>query len=285
MRFDYHRPRTLEEARSLKAGIPGSRYVAGGTDLLMKVKSGQESPSALISLRAIPDLSGIEMNGATTIGAATTFTQILEHPEIFRRFPVFGQAVSAIGSVQIRNAATLGGNLCNAIPCADSAPALLVLDARLRALSSAGRRDIPIGDFFLGPRKTCLDPAEILESIIIQDLPPGGRAIFLKKGRTAEDLALASVAVLLVMDPDGETCRRARVAAGSVAPTPLRLKEVEALLQGRKITADVLSRARDRARDEISPISDVRASADYRRHLTGVLLGRALTNLLETIPA
>jgi carbon-monoxide dehydrogenase medium subunit len=280
MKFEYHRPRTLEEARSLKAGISGSRYVSGGTDLLLRMKSGQESPPALVSLRTLPELSVIAVNDSTAIGAATTFTQILEHEEICTRFPVFGQAVRAIGSVQIRNAATLGGNLCNAIPCADSAPALLVLDAKLRTLDTGGRRDIPIEEFFLGPRETCLGPAEILEKIIIEPPPRDGRGIFLKKGRTEEDLALASVAVLLVLDPGTETCRRARVAAGSVAPTPLRLREVEALLEGRKITPELLDRARETAREGISPISDVRASADYRRHITGVLVGRALSSLL-----
>jgi len=280
LRCEYLRPRTLEEARSLKAEISGSRYVSGGTDLLLRMKSGAEAPSTLISLRALPELVGVTVSETTAIGAGTSFTQILEHPEIAKRFPVFGQAASAVGSVQIRNAATLGGNLCNAIPCADSAPALLVLDAKLRTLDLDGRRDIPIAEFFLGPRKTCLRPAEIVEKIVIEDSPREGRGIFLKKGRMEEDLALASVAVFLVMDSDGKTCRRARVAAGSVAPTPMRLAGVEALLEGRKFTPEILEGARAAAREAISPISDVRASADYRRHITGVLVGRALTSLL-----
>lgn len=283
LRYDYLRPRTLEEALSLKAEIAGSRIIAGGTDLLVRIDDGQERPGALISLRSLPELVGVETNGVTRLGPMTTLTDILEHRDLGGRYPILQQAVRAVGSVQIRNAATLGGNLCNASPCADGAQALLALDARLRVRGAGGERDVPIDGFFVGYRETCLRPDEVLTAVLIDPPPPGGVGIFLKKCRLERDLALASVAMFL--DMDGSTCRSARVAAGSVAPVPLRLKEVESLLQGERLGPELLSRAQDLARQSIAPVSDVRASADYRREITGVLIKRALQALLDRRPA
>ena len=280
----YHRPRTLEEARSLKAETPGACYIAGGTDLLVRMRSGHEDPSALISLRSLPELRGIAADGVLSIGAMTTLTDVLEHPAVQEHYPALIRAVRAIGSVQIRNVATLGGNLARAVPCADSAPALLVLDALVRIEGPAGRREIPIDELFVGSRQTCLGPDDVLAAILLDPPPSRARSVFLKKTRVHMDLALASVAVLLEMDAAGETCAYARVATGSVAPTPLRLPEVESLLEGRRITPEVLARAQELAREVISPITDVRTSADYRRHITGVLLGRAVSILLDEGP-
>ena len=282
-RYDYLRPRTLEEALSLKEEIAESRFIAGGTDLLVRIDDGQEKPGALISLRSLPELAGIETNGMTRLGAMTTLTDILEHQDVCGRYPILQQAVRAVGSVQIRNAATLGGNLCNASPCADGAQALLALDARLRVRGAGGERDVPIDEFFVGCRETCLRPDEVLTAVLIDPPPPGSAGIFLKKCRLERDLALVSVAVFLEMD--GSTCRRGRVAVGSVAPTPLRLKEVESLLQGQRLSPELLARAQELARQSIAPVSDVRASADYRRQITGVLIKRALERLLEGRPA
>ncbi len=277
----YHRPRTLEEARSLAAETPGARYIAGGTDLLVQMKSGRERPDALISLRSVPELAGITTGGVTSIGAMTTLTDVLGHPVVSKRYPALVAAVRSMGSIQIRNAATLGGNLCNASPAADSAPPLVALGARASVRGRDGVREIPIEDLFAGPGRTCLGPGDILTAILLDPPPSGARGAFLRKTRVHVDLALASIAVVLEMDPAGETCREARVAAGAVAPTALRLRQVEAVLAGGKITPEILGRARQLARDGISPISDVRASADYRRHITGVLLGRAVSALLN----
>jgi carbon-monoxide dehydrogenase medium subunit len=283
LRYDYLRPRTLEEALSLKEDVAESRFIAGGTDLLVRIDDGQERPGALISLRSLPELAGIETNGVIRLGPMMTLTDILEHRDLCERYPILQQAVRAVGSVQIRNAATLGGNLCNASPCADGAQALLALDATLRVRGAGGERDVPIDQFFVGYRETCLRPDEVLTTVLIDPPPPGGAGIFLKKCRLERDLALASVAVFV--DMDGSTCRRARVAAGSVAPTPLRLKEVESLLQGQRLSPELLSRAQELARQSIAPVSDVRASADYRREITGVLIRRALQAMLDRRPA
>jgi carbon-monoxide dehydrogenase medium subunit len=276
MRFEYHRPRSLDDALRLKAGRAGARFVAGGTDLLVRMKCGLESHPSLISLRSVPGLVGIEENGSVRIGALTTLTDILEHSVLRDRTPVLAQAVAAIGNQQIRNVATIGGNLCNAAPCADTALALLVLDAKLSVLGDGGERDIPIDRFFLGPRQTVLNEREIVTAILLDPPPRQGRGCFLKKRRVSRDLALASVAVYVEMSGKGGVCQKVRVAAGSVAPKPLRLEGVEGLLEGQRLTPDVLSAAQARAREEILPISDVRTTADYRRHITGVLLKRAV---------
>ncbi len=280
----YHRPRTLEEARALMAKTPGASFLAGGTDLLVRMDHGLEQPEALISLRCVPELSGITSNGATVVGAITTLTDVAEHAPTVARYPVLAEAVREIGSVQIRNAATLGGNLCGAAPCADSAPALLVLDARVRVLGDGGQREMPLAELFAGARETSLAADEILVAVVL-DPPSGGRARFLKHKRVQVDLALASVAVYLEMDDDTRTCRTARVAAGSVAPTPVRLGAAEDILAGQEITPDLLARSAELARSAVEPISDVRASADFRRHLTGVLLERAVRSLLPGAPA
>ncbi len=277
----YHRPRTLEEARSLKAETPGACFIAGGTDLLVQMKGGRKCPSALISLRSVPELAGVTTGAVTSIGAMTTLTDVLEHPVVSKRHPALVEAVRSMGSVQIRNVATLGGNLCNAGPAADSAPPLLALGARARIQGGDGEREMPIEDLFAGPGRTCLGPDDMLTAILLDPPSSGTRGAFLRKTRVHVDLALASIAVVLEMDTAGETCRQARVAAGAVAPTPLRLLEVEAVLAGRRITPEVLGRAKELARDGISPISDVRASADYRRHITGVLFERAVSTLLN----
>ncbi len=277
----YHRPRTLEEARSLKAETPGACFIAGGTDLLVQMRGGRKRPGALISLRSVAELAGVTTGGVTAIGAMTTLTDVLRHPVVSKRFPALVAAVRSMGSVQIRNVATLGGNLCNASPAADSAPPLLVLGAKARIEGGDGEREIPIEDLIAGPGRTCLGPDDVLTAILLDPPPSGARGAFLRKTRVHVDLALASVAVALEMDPASEICRQARVAAGAVAPTPLRLREVEAMLAGEKITQETLGRARQLARDGISPISDVRASADYRRHITGVLLARAVSSLLN----
>jgi carbon-monoxide dehydrogenase medium subunit len=276
----YHRPRTLDEARALMAETPGASFLAGGTDLLVRMDHGLEHPEALISLRSIPELSGITANGTTTIGAMTTLSDVAENAPLTARYGVLAEAVREIGSVQIRNAATLGGNLCGAAPCADSAPALLVLDARIRVLGGGGEREMPLAELFAGPRESSLKEDEILLAVVLDPPAAGYRARFLKQKRVQVDLALASVAVYLEMDENARSCRGARIAAGSVAPTPLRLHAAEDVLAGQVLTPDVLARAAELARDAVEPISDVRAGADYRRHLTGVLLRRAIGSLL-----
>lgn len=278
-RFDYYKPRSLDEAWELKEKIPGALFVAGGTDLMVKIKDGEVWPPALISLRSVPELSGIDNGDVTRIGASTTISDLLEHPSLRRKYPVLVEAAGRLGGSQIRNVATIGGNLCNCSPCADTATPLLVLEAKVRIRGRAGDREIPIDDFFAGPGESCLATGEILTDVLLDPPRPDARAVFLKKGRVRMDLAVASVAVLLEME--GKRCSRARIAAGSVAPVPLRLLKVEKLLEGNEISKELLSRARDIASREVSPITDIRATEDYRRLIIGVYVKRAVEKLLD----
>jgi carbon-monoxide dehydrogenase medium subunit len=275
---DYHRPRTLAEALRLKASIPGSRYIAGGTDLLVKMRQGALRPSALISLRSIPELNGIEVGLTTRIGALTPLADVLEHPLVRERYPLLVQAIERMANVQVRNSATFGGNLCNASPCADTAPPLLVLGASFCIAGPQGERTLPIEEFHAGVGETRLRPGEILEEVRLERPAPNARGLFQKLGRVRVDLSLASVALLLELE--GERCAGARVAAGAVANVPLRLRRVESLLEGQRITPELARRAREIAAADVAPISDVRASEGYRRHIVGVFVERGIETLL-----
>ena len=274
MRFDVHRPRDLEEARSLARRLPGSRFVAGGTDLLIRLKAGAVKAPALICLRSIPELRGIELqDGGATIGAATPIAELLRHPGLAEHFPVLVEACSQLGSVQIRNAATLGGNLCNASPCADTALPGLVHGARARDLGAGGLREIPLRELFLGPRVNALAPDEVLVALCFDPVAPGSTGAFEKWTRVAMDISLVSVAVHL--EWEGSRCVLARAAAGSAAPTPVRLTHTEQALRG-ELTEVRIAQARGVAAQDIQPVDDIRASAWYRRHMVGVLVQRAV---------
>jgi len=275
----YHRPDSISTALDLKRSLPASRYLAGGTDLLVQMKNGTSEADALISLRGIADLKGISTrDGTTRIGALTPLADILRHERIVRDYSVLAQAIGHMASPQIRNAASLGGNLCNASPCANTPPALIVLGARALIEGPDGRREVPIEDFFIGPRLSCMRPDEILAAILLDPPRPGAAGVFLKMGRMHVDISLVNIAVLV--EREDERLTRVRAATGAVAPVPLRLHAVEELLEGQVASPELLLRAQELVMGEIKPISDVRASADYRRRITGVLLRRALERLL-----
>ena len=278
-RFDYHRPASLEEAWRLAATIPGARFVAGGTDVMVRVREGKVRPAALVSLGRIAELAKIELGPPVVIGGGVRVADLEASADIGRALPVLVQATRTLGSVQIRNAATLGGNLCNASPCADLAPPLLVHEARVRLASPGGTRELPLSDFFTGPRASILEPGEILSAVVVDPPAKSARAVFLKKGRVAMDIAIASVAVLL--ETDGARCTKARVAAGSLGPTPMRLRSAEKALEGRTLDDRAITEARAAAESDVKPISDVRAGADYRRHLAGAFLERGVRALMN----
>ena len=277
--YDYYQPESLGEAFRLKKDHPKTLYISGGTDLMVRIKKNELRPQALISLRSIPALSGIENGKRIRIGAMTSISDLIKNPWMHEKYPVLIQAAHAMGNVQIRNVATIGGNLCNGSPAADMAPPLLVLEAKVKLQSDKKSRELPLDNFFLGPGETLLSSGEILSDILLDPTQPNTRALFLKKGRTRMDLALASVAALI--RTEGSQCLKARVAVGSVAPAPMRLTEVEALLEGEELSHELLDEARELAYRCVSPISDVRCSADYRRHLVGILVKRALKTLSE----
>ncbi|MFH1132767.1 MAG: FAD binding domain-containing protein [Pseudomonadota bacterium] len=275
--FDYHRPKTLAQAWSLFSTDPAAKFVAGGTDLMVRVKNATEQPTALISLRSISDLVGVQPGEVTRIGTMTTISEMIRDPFLAKTFPVLVQACQTLGSCQIRNVATVGGNLCNASPCADTAPPLLVLEAAVELRNSNGKREILLEEFFAGPGQTKLAPGEIMSAVLIKAPNPKTKAMFRKKGRVKMDLSQASVALLVEMD--GAKCCKARIAAGSVAPTPIRLKKVESFLEGKEITSKVLTEAGEIAASSVSPISDIRSTAEYRREIVAVYVKRGLAQL------
>lgn len=279
-KFEYYQPRTLDEAYRLMERFDGdARYIAGGTDLIIRIKQRVIEPGVLISLRMIDSLRETSADGELRLGSMTLMRDIERDTLIQGCFPALGQAVSVLANPQVRNVATIGGNLCNAAPSADCAPPLMVMDATLTLEGPGGVREIPVEDFFVGPGRNRMAPAEILTSITLPAMPPDTGMAFLKTGRVTQDIAIANAAVLVVMD--GDTCRRCRVAVGAVAPVPSRLRDVEALLEGGGTDPDMLENVARTVEDQVRPITDVRSTEEYRRVISGVLVKRALEQALE----
>jgi carbon-monoxide dehydrogenase medium subunit len=277
--FSYHKPKTLEDALRLKSEQEGAVFIAGGTDVMVQIKNRKLHPPALISLRNIPDLACIEVNGGARIGALTTIADIIHHPTLGQSFPVLVTVAKSIGSVQIRNVATLGGNLCNCSPCADMALPLLVLEAKARLRNSETFRDMPIENFFQGPDESCLNANEMMTDILLDRPDSNAVDVFMKKGRVKMDLAVASVAMCL--DMEGHLCRKARIAAGSVAPVPLRLRAVEEKLEGSVLSEKIIMEAKKIAEASVAPITDIRSTEEYRREIVGVFVKRCLEKALD----
>jgi CO/xanthine dehydrogenase FAD-binding subunit len=273
-------PRTLEEAAQVSAK-QDVMILAGGTDVLPRWSRGLVTkPEAVVSLKRVKGLDGVSRtNGQVCIGACTALSKIAADPIIREAAAVLAEAAGRIACPQVRNRATLGGNLCNASPAADTAVPLILLDAVLDLASASRRgvtvREVPIADFFCGPGSTVLAPGEILTRIRFKPLPEGVYAAWDKFGtRPAMEIAVASVGVAVKVE--GERVTHARVGYGSVAPVPLRGRKTEAQLVGKPLSGDVIGKCEAAAREEIAPITDVRASEAYRREVVGVMLGRML---------
>lgn len=281
--FEFLNPRSILEAcQYLEQYGSSAKLIAGGTDLVVQMKGKLLAPNPLIDLQRVPELSGIQRNGrALRIGALVRHAELERSPLLQGGWAILGEAAHKIGSPQIRNLGTIGGNLSNASPAADTAPALLVLEGELTLASSRGQRRIPIDAFFEGPGMTVLQKDEILKEIWIPEAPLNARTAYLKLGRRKSlDLALVSVAVLLAVDPETKSCQEARVALGAVAPRPIRAKGTEQFLLGKTLEEGVIEEAGRKAREECSPISDIRAQAEYRREMVKVLIRRAIQKAL-----
>jgi carbon-monoxide dehydrogenase medium subunit len=281
-RYAYLKPGSIAEVFRLKEDMPDARFVGGGTDLMVKIKNREASPSTLISLRSVPELQGIDARGAVRIGSMTGISDLIQNEILHSRYPVLVQAARRLGSAQIRNVATLGGNLCNCSPCADTATPLLVLEARAVLQNPRGSREVPLFEFFKQPGETCMASDEILVQVLIPAFNAtrkgsGVRATFFKHGRVKMDLAVASLSAMI--QTEGDKVTKARLAAGSVAPVPLRLTKVEELLEGKALSGKLIADAAGLAEESVAPISDIRSTAEYRRHMVGVFTRRALESL------
>ena len=273
LRFDYWEPRTVQEAIALLSRYGGTaKVIAGGTDLLNAIRSKLLAPEHVVDIGSIPGLDSLtyDDHGTLSIGALATLRAVETSPQVKKHHTVISQAAGQIGSVAIRNVGTIAGNLCHASPAADMAPSLLALGAKAKIVGPAGERTVALDDFFAGPGRTVLASDEMLVEIQVPAMPPQTNAVYLKHAiRGAADLSIVGVAVMASLE-DG-CCRNVKIALGAVAPTPMRARSSESVLEEKKLDHALIENAGRAASDECRPITDVRASADYRREMVKVL--------------
>lgn len=274
--FDYYRPRTVAELKE-KLGHPGARALAGGTDLIPKMRRGTLALEALVDLTALTDLAFIEDQGdRVVIGALTTHQAIADSALIRSLNPALRDAAESIGCTQTRCRGTLGGNIANASPAADSLPPLLLYDAEVLVQSLEGERIIPLESFLLDRGETDLQPGEFIHSVSFSPFQGAWGAKFLKIGkRSGMAISVVNTAAALRLDPKGNI-DDARVAMGAVGPVVIRCRETEDYLKGKAPDPQVFIEAGERVREEIRPIGDIRSTEAYRLHAAGVIVSRAL---------
>ncbi len=281
--FEYAEPRSVAEVCALLGEDPGgSAVIAGGTDVLVNLKEGFADYRRLVSLRQVPELGRIDTSETRglVIGAMATVNQVARHEAVRGRYPGLVDAARSLAADQVRNLATVAGNLCSAIPSADMAPILLAHDAQLRVTSTAGERAVRLREFFTGPGTTVLRPGELVVAIEVPAPKPGtGDASLRQGGRATLSLPLASAAAVVRIE--GELCREASLALGAVAPRPIVAASVGERLAGQKLTAALVEEAGELASAACRPIDDLRSTREYRLELVKVLARRALSRASE----
>jgi len=273
--FTYHRPGTLEEALKQLTRLEGAKVLAGGTDLLIQIKTGEQRPRAIVQILDIDELNRLEYGQGLVIGAAVHLYRLEADERLARTYSALHEAVCGLGSVQVRNMATLGGNLCNASPSADTATPLMVLGAEaeicsLNSRASMQRSRVPLHEFFTGPGTTVLEQGQLLTSVTLPEIPPRAGSAFMKVGRVKLDMAKISCAAYIERaDLDIQTVC---VAIGGAAPTPVRAARVEKALTGQSFSVEAVENAARTVIENIAPISDVRSTEDYRRQVASVIV-------------
>ncbi len=286
--FDYWAAPSLNEALS-ELGITGAdtKVIAGGTDLVLNMKKKNIQPCRVISLHNLDELDFVHADDAgVRIGALTKHADLAANPFLKKNLPILCEAVGLIGSWQIRNVGTIGGNICNASPAADSIPPLMVLNAQLILASKAAEKKIPINSFFTGPGETTMEPGQILKEIELELPKHPSAGCYLKlRRRKAVDISLAGVAFQAETGSDGKTLAEVGIALGGVAPTPIRVPEAEAILVGLTLDEAItkVSHCAQIAVKAASPIDDVRATASYRRTIIDVFLHQCAQKVLSTL--
>jgi carbon-monoxide dehydrogenase medium subunit len=284
MSFALHRPASLAEAVALARQYgEAAQFLAGGTDLVIQMNRKRLTPRHLIDLSGLSRLRGIEeVADGFVLGALTTHKAIERHPAFGDGMIALVEAARVIGGHQIRNVATVGGNIVNASPAADLVPALLVLDAEVTLVGSVGQRRVPLEHFLTGPNRTERGLDEILTEVRFRKLPPSSATAFVKAGRRlAMEISVVCVAARLTLDAAGRRCKGVRLSLGAVGPKALRPRAVEAFLEGGQADEDRFAEAGRLAAEACAPISDVRASERYRRLLVAALVGRALAQCVR----
>ncbi|MEM2958545.1 MAG: xanthine dehydrogenase family protein subunit M [Candidatus Jordarchaeaceae archaeon] len=280
----YYRPSTLRECfRVINAHILKLKIIAGGTDIIPALRSGKLilSPDYhFVDISRIAEIKYVKKtNGIIKIGSVTTLWEV-ERSEIVRRYiPVLVEAIQRIGSLQIRNVATIGGNLCNASPAADSAVPLLILDASVKIGAEKGERMIGLSNFFTGPGKTVLKPDELLLEVQIPVPPENAVCKFYKLGRR-NAFTLSVISVGIYMEKNGNEVKDVRIALGAVAPVPMRARNAEEYLIGKKLDESTIEKAASIVKNEVKPLTDVRGSEWYRKEMARNLIKRLLISLL-----
>jgi len=277
--FDLFEPRSISTLlRLMDQYKKSAKIIAGGTDLLWEMEKRAISFPILISLRNISQLGRISFNpkSGLRLGAAITIHEAEISPIIKENYPLIAQAASQLGMLQVRNQATIGGNLCQASPAGDMIPPLMALRALLNLQSKSGERTVQIEKFFKGPRKTILKSGEVLKEILVPPPESNDSHAFLKYSRMGSvDLAIVNVAVKIRLEEDHK-CKEASICLGGVAPTVIRARLTESLIMGKNLDHNLIQKAGEKVLEEVQPISDIRASSEYRREMSKVMTIRAL---------
>ena len=278
---EYFEAADLKQARTLIAAHPDAAILAGGTDLVVGARSGKRSlPDAILAIHRVAELRGIEplRRDAVSIGALTSHADIESSEAIRRDWTALSDASALVGSPATRHLGTIGGNVCNASPAMEAGSPLLVFDARVELASKRRKRTLPFAEFVTGPGRTASEPGELLTAIVLPPLkrkPPAGSAYLRLEYRQAMEIAVVGAAALIGVDKKGR-CRLARIALTAVAPTCIRAEEAEKMLEGERITDELVAQASRAAALAARPIDDVRATADYRREMVAVITARAI---------
>jgi carbon-monoxide dehydrogenase medium subunit len=280
MRFNYLEPRTIEEAVSLLIKYQEmAKVIAGGTDLLNQIRLKMIKPEYIVDIGYIPDLDYIryDSEGCLSIGTLATIRSLERSAKIQEHHPVLSQASRLLGSMAIRNVGTIGGNLCHASPSAETAPALIGLGARVKLVGPDGERIVLLENFFTGPGQTVLKSGELMVEIQVPPMPAGTKGVYLKHSiRGTVNPAIVGVAAIIAIDR--KRCKEIKLVLGAVAPTPIRAKKAEEMLRGEEFDDPLIEKVAQVASDESHPITDVRASADYRKEMVKVFTRYALKN-------
>jgi aerobic carbon-monoxide dehydrogenase medium subunit len=286
--FEYAAPRTLDEALAvLREHGDEARVIAGGTALVTMMRQRLVRPSYLVSLREIPGLDRIEAaNGGVRIGALVTHREVETSPLVRERIPVLAETFHRVASVRIRHMATVGGALAHADPNQDPPVTLIALGARVEIRGAGGRRELPVELFFRDYYESSLEPGEVVIAVVVPQFPAASGAAYVKfLPRTADDYATVAVAATVSLEADGERCRAARIALGSVGVTPIRAQSAEALMAGQRFGVEMLKAARESVKSAVDPLTDHRGSAAYKREMAAVIAGRALTQARDAARA
>lgn len=283
--FDYESPNTLSDAVKLMSSPGTVRALAGGTDLIDQLKANRRNADLIVDLKHVPELQRLESDGAGLhIGAARCCSDVHHDETVNKMYGGLADSTGLVGSVQIQNRAAVGGNVCNAAPSGDTTPNLLAHEAIAVIAGPAGSREVELTDFFVGPGQTVLQDDEILQELILPTPPENSASAYLRFiPRNEMDIAVAGVSSFIHVDPATKIVQKARIALASVAPTPVRARGAESVLEGNEISAELISAAGAAAVESATPITDVRGSAEYRRELVNVLTQRTLNICLERI--